>query len=448
MENKSSHGKCPLVSVGPVRDDCAHECQIGFRLLHLFFRLVSNPFTLDLFPSEKVLIKLRWQFQSQCLLLVLSVECHLLDDLSIAPELLNPTDKISLHKKDDKTFFLDSLAIMSTYQRLESEQHRSAFRVIVNHLCRLDLKNAAFPGGMPMALTKERFQDSFVPQVSKYMWSPKADGVRSYLLFTSINKSTEPYQVLIDRSWNMWLVKLKIPYCFYDGTLIDGEWITSKRLFVAFDILSICGLPLLNIFSWSARRQILEKAISLIPTKEDDNIKCILKPFYPITQLSNKPSSPCEMPSDGIIFTRQDLPISFFRDMHTFKWKQNNKQTIDLFVEYVQAPGVIKSIYLYAVNNRRPVLYRQQTEQQCGECETCKETKRPPVSSLIRKVVEFEPCLASINQKHIIWHPVSVRSDKAHPNSIPVILDVERILKGESVSWDDILALTSMHNQS
>jgi hypothetical protein len=89
-----------------------------------------------------------------------------------------------------------------------------------------------FPATMPASATKEQIQAAIKLAVSArsepieehpLFFSEKNDGVRVFLLFTSLLYFERPMQVVIDRKWDMWLVQLAVPSFFHDGTLLDIE---------------------------------------------------------------------------------------------------------------------------------------------------------------------------------------------------------------------------------
>ena len=118
-------------------------------------------------------------------------------------------------------------------------------REAVNELWGLPKGSRYYPVPLPVSLTRENLARVMR---GRYLCSAKTDGVRAVLVLSNDRRDT-CFAGLITRKGDLVLsfqAAAKGSRLF-DGTLLDGEWIESRRTFVAFDCLALRG------YDWKRR---------------------------------------------------------------------------------------------------------------------------------------------------------------------------------------------------
>lgn len=317
------------------------------------------------------------------------------------------------------------------------------FQAQINNMLGLKNSNITFPAGQPIALDAKTLQNPMsLSPPGQFHASGKADGTQYLLLFTSIQNYSQKYQVLIGRDWSMWLLKFSIPSCYYEGTLLLGEWVFEPKdsKFLVFDIYYSCGSSLLR-FPHSQRLEVTDKITQHILDEEttgDCPFRVVTKKFYPVGQTMSIQEivDTCQKQyaTDGLIFTDKTSMVSFFTDNATFKYKPKYWNTVDFFIDTPSG----SSIAHLAVRNR--VVVRQQLVDllQCSDCEKAVVEKLVPricseSSSLCGSIVECFTCPFKRN----IWHAKCVRHDKVEPNSEFVFKHTFSVIQ-EGVTLEDL----------
>lgn len=81
-------------------------------------------------------------------------------------------------------------------------------------------------------------------KICQYVFSPKADGVRHFLVMFH-NRKGQKLVALVDRKFDVYLLSVEdLPERFFSGTILDGELVRDRLggyVFMVFDCLMSCG---------------------------------------------------------------------------------------------------------------------------------------------------------------------------------------------------------------
>lgn len=219
----------------------------------------------------------------------------------------------------------------------------------------------AAPGGKPTLLSPG------------WIVTEKADGERA---FAFVRPSTGEVVLLNDR-FEVRSTPLRASAAL-GNTVIDGEYLAERQLFLAFDLLWMSGKdvrsqPMGTARGTQGRLHLLlsrvQPAISLVvsegrkvheyfrtklyvPAKETDQVSDVLQQAQ---QLWDKRAEQFDYAIDGLIFVRADRPTPALKigerktDPYTLKWKPQSHMTIDFLVLHPQlSPQVSPALQAFA----------------------------------------------------------------------------------------------------
>ena len=214
---------------------------------------------------------------------------------------------------------------------------------LVNQLWQLPRKTTYLPVPNPVSILRE---DMSKLMQSQYYASAKLDGTR-YLLLLGMHETTgENYAVFIDRAYHMYHVKVMIPESYYQGTLIDGEMVICNEgtiHYVSFDIISREGMDCTQC-SYNVRLENLQSCMCIIRLESEEPCAFSCKRCLPMVQLrhlcNEMRDSP--LPSDGLIFMPNNVPVQTGMHRSMFKWKESH--TLDFLLKH---EGTVDSACLH-----------------------------------------------------------------------------------------------------
>jgi len=235
------------------------------------------------------------------------------------------------------------------------------------------VNNPLFIVANPVTLHKINLVESYNPNiVNDYAVTLKADGVRNLLFI--LNSSDQ------DLNGNIYLLDSSLGVKFtgfknedWAGSLIEGEFIKSDNLFLAYDILyekgnDIRNLPLVDVKS--SRLGYLGLCIKSIGIKEEGLIikskeyKYGGNIFEKISDLWENREN-YEYDVDGLIFTpiKEKYPNRVGTWTKLFKWKPPKFNSFDFLikVEKNEKGKDIKSPYIIYKENGESVIYQYKT---------------------------------------------------------------------------------------
>jgi hypothetical protein len=181
-----------------------------------------------------------------------------------------------------------------------------------------------FPGPQPISIEYKHFP---ILKNNEYVVCEKTDGERHMLV--ALQFEGKNVALFVNRSFNMFLVKLNLKKKVYEGTILDGELYENE--FMIYDAICVNGehVGRLNL---SERLACVGDVLKGIIVMKTDKYKLRLKKFY---NLKNFKSFMDEhLPSvtqsvDGVVFTPVNEPVRIGTHETLFKWKPQEKNTVD-----------------------------------------------------------------------------------------------------------------------
>jgi hypothetical protein len=203
-----------------------------------------------------------------------------------------------------------------------------------------------FPGPQPVSIERRHF-----PLLKKqpYVVCEKTDGVRHLLV------SNEEGVFLVNRAFKIDPVKVRIP----KGTILDGELVTAKNgkvFFMVYDAVIVKGESVSN-FDLKLRLEKAKSVIKGIIKTSQAPFEVRLKTMWPLGDPIPDLNS-FEYETDGLVFTPVNEPIRTGTHETMFKWKPQERITIDFELKlgkdlFVQDRGTpYKEAELHLQNKR------------------------------------------------------------------------------------------------
>ena len=289
----------------------------------------------------------------------------------------------------------------STAFKIDSDELKEKIMLECDKLLGFKLKRGHFPGPQPVAIEIKDF-DLFKKE--EYMICEKSDGERAILLL--INLNNKPMCFIINRNNEFYFMDLSFKKEVFEGTIMDGELIKTKKgswNYLIHDCMVYNGTNFTNISHRLRYSSIIDFITKRYQNKKSDPINIKTKLFYRMGQGIEKTwkciSEGTENEIDGLIFTPVNKPFKFGRDYFLLKWKQEH--TIDFLVEIKS-----KTVYLKYLKGSETVVFKKYTstnENYKKIIEFVGETKGCPI-------IEFKV----INEDSFI--PYRIRLDKKLPN--------------------------------
>lgn len=286
-----------------------------------------------------------------------------------------------------------------------------------------------FPGPMPVSIRRSNLTHNL--KRWPYLITTKSDGVRVFVVSTSVDGST--ITAVVDRNFRFYRAALTLATT---GFVLDGELLRNRQIIV-HDCIYAHGRSLTSERSFIERYRIANDIIKVHYREIGSDFLLRSKRFYTYRELDDLRSrleDPRE-PVDGLIFVPLMKEIGRGRQNSLFKWKQGPANTIDLRLtdndkEYTASMysgvggGSGKEIPFASIRKTQQRASKQFVailRQNCPEY-------RPG------DIVEFY-----YDHKDDNWIPIKVRKDKGIPNSAET---VEKTIRNvdENISLDEILA--------
>lgn len=194
-------------------------------------------------------------------------------------------------------------------------------------------QSSKFQEPRPITLHRKHIADL---KTGKYSVTSKPDGVRRYLIFDNIGRDHDGKKQYCGYLYDHACRRTELSGIFsskISNTIIDGEFLPKKNLFLAFDILVFQETDVRRS-ELKTRRMILERC-----AKELDNQAFQIKPLYhpeesdifkksfEIMKEFQKDNRPWD--NDGLVY----VPIDTYNSsLPMFKWKPGDCNTIDFLV--------------------------------------------------------------------------------------------------------------------
>ena len=262
------------------------------------------------------------------------------------------------------------------------------------------------PCSQPTSLTRTDFKKC---DLSTYMFTPKADGTRYYMVFISMQGI--PICMAIDRAYNMFPLDVDAPDVLFNGTVLDVE-LMSEHLGLVMDVLQLEGQSMVKtpfFKRYKALQPVIDSITTHAPTALKLECKCVLFNLC-LATLNSQPYS-----KDGIILQPQRGMCGIGRVHNLYRVK--NHETIDV---------VYRDGKYYAWQSGKPLDISERV--QC---------KAPPEHDGLYEFTVTLPKRGAKNSPLRLIVSVQ-RTDKLEPNDVSVLLRLREILR-DTISPQDLL---------
>ena len=263
-----------------------------------------------------------------------------------------------------------------------------------------------FPGPQPISIEYKHFP---ILRENEYVVCEKTDGERHMMV--ALMYEGKRKCVFVNRAFNITEVTINLKKDAYDGTILDGE--LYENTLMVYDAVWVAGNSVWN----KTLTQRLESAQNILKSviymKSDKwRLKC--KTFHSMKDFKkfmDEYLPTIQQQIDGLVFTPVNEPIHIGTHESMFKWKPQEKNTVDFMMKREttrETPGFRKGPLVWK-------LYIQDKGKLYYESEI-------PLG-----VVSDEPWFedgAIVECKYITWEdgpmwwkPLKRRYDKTHPNN-------------------------------
>lgn len=265
------------------------------------------------------------------------------------------------------------------------------------------LNNELFITANPVTLQKINLVKGNVPNIlENYAVTLKADGIKNLLyVLDSNNKNIHGNIYLIDSMMN--IKKTGLNNVNWANTLVEGEYVSTEKLFLAFDILfekgnDIRGLPLIE--TKNSRLGYMDLFIKSLKEEED---KLLIRKkeykygdnFFEKIKILWDNKNNYEYNVDGLIFApiNEKYPYKGGTWDKLFKWKPPEFNSFDFLVKIDKNENNkdIMSPYIVYRENGENLVYQYKTlTLYVGKLETEYDNKNKKHKK-IYKPIEFDP---------------------------------------------------------
>lgn len=257
-----------------------------------------------------------------------------------------------------------------------------------------------FPGPQPISIERKHF-----PLLKKddYFVCEKTDGTRIALVCLVVN--SKKYTVTVDRAMRMTPVNFNMPRSAYDGTILDGEMVTTrngKTHFMIYDGVVVGGATI-KAMTLKNRIAKIDYFIKGIMRTDKDPFVIKMKTFYGLAGIKHLimklKHDDFPYANDGIVLTPIADPVRMGTHETLFKWKPREKNTVDFLVKL----RADHTIGLY-IQERGQLVFSSQY------------TPTPAWAAAMKDNMIVE-CAYNLTEWPRRWEPLNVRTDKTHPNN-------------------------------
>jgi hypothetical protein len=185
-----------------------------------------------------------------------------------------------------------------------------------------------FPGPQPISIEHKHFP---VLKGAEYLVCEKTDGER--YMMVALTYDGKRKCVFVNRAFNMFEVPINLKKSAYDGTILDGE--LYEDTLMVYDAVWVNGESVWNRNlneRLDAARSVMK---SIIYMKSDQyRLKC--KTFHQMRDFGkfmDEYLPTVQQKIDGLVFTPVNEPIRIGTHETMFKWKPQEKNTVDFLMK-------------------------------------------------------------------------------------------------------------------
>ena len=262
-----------------------------------------------------------------------------------------------------------------------------------------------FPGPQPISIERKHFP---ILKGVEYVVCEKTDGER--YMMVALTYDGKPKCFFVNRAFDMFEVKINLNKKAYDGTILDGELYDNTLM--VYDAILVNG-ALVGQFNLDERLAAAEDMMKCIIYMKYDKHRLKMKTFHMMKDFKvfmDEYLPTVQQKIDGLVFTPMHDPIRLGTHETMFKWKPQEKHTVDFLMKREpsrETPGFkagVPTWRLYVQEKGKPVFE----------------------SELPFNRMEDEPWFedgAIVECKYITWEepmwwrPLKRRTDKTHPNN-------------------------------
>jgi len=262
-----------------------------------------------------------------------------------------------------------------------------------------------FPGPQPVSIEHRHFP---VLKGAEYLVCEKTDGER-YMMVACMFEGKKKC-IFVNRAFNMFEVPINLKKSAYDGTILDGE--LYEDTLMVYDAVWVNGESVWNLNLMKrleAARGIMK---SIIYMKSDQyRLKC--KTFHQMREFRkfmDEYLPTVQQKIDGLVFTPVNEPIRIGTHETMFKWKPQEKNTVDFLMKWEpsrETPGFKPGTPAWR-------LYVQEKGKLFFESEIPFNRMEDEPWFEDGAIVE---CKYITHEEPMWWRPLKRRTDKNYPNN-------------------------------
>lgn len=262
-----------------------------------------------------------------------------------------------------------------------------------------------FPGPQPISIETKHFP---ILKRGDYLVCEKTDGER-YMMVALMYEGKKKC-LFVNRAFKMFEVSLNLKKSAYEGTVLDGE-LYGDTLMV-YDAVLVCGQSVWNK-SLTDRLEASRSLIKSIIQMKSDKHRITCKTFHHMRDFETFMDNylpTVEQDIDGLVFTPVNEPIRLGTHETMFKWKPQEKNTVDFMMKREpsrETPGAVpgRSAWRLYVQEKGKLFFESEIPFNRIEDEPWFEDGA---------IVE---CKYMTEDSPMWWRPLKRRYDKTHPNN-------------------------------
>jgi hypothetical protein len=262
-----------------------------------------------------------------------------------------------------------------------------------------------FPGPQPISIERKHFSNLFK---GDHLVCEKTDGTRHlFVAMTILSPSGTQLKksFLVNRSYEITLVPNIFAKHVYEGTILDGELITiesqgSQKEFLIYDAILVSGTNVIT-------KNLIER-LTCAETVTKGNLRVASQTLFKMKTFCNLNDKNfwdtlplLKYKTDGLVFTPVSDPVMTGTHENMYKWKPLEKNTIDFLAKWDQ-------------RGSKWNLYVLEKGQLVFESEVPLHLVPQGVNITENSIVECEYLFKDVPRW---WKPLSIRTDKSHPNN-------------------------------
>ena len=262
-----------------------------------------------------------------------------------------------------------------------------------------------FPGPQPISIERRHFP---MLKGGDYFVCEKTDGERHMMI--ALMYEGKKKCLFVNRAFNMFEVSINLKKNAYDGTILDGE-LYGDTLMV-YDAVLVAGQSVWNK-TLTDRLEASQGLMKSIIYMKSDKFRLKCKTFHHMRDFDvfmDTYLPTVKEKIDGLVFTPINEPIRIGTHETMFKWKPQEKNTVDFLMKWEpsrETPGFKPGTPAWR-------LYVQEKGKMYFESEI-------PFNR-----IEDEPwfedgaiveCKYITHEEPMWWRPLKRRMDKTHPNN-------------------------------